>query len=329
MAASTTGLTDRAIKGVFYNRLTAALTGGWWNKLFMFNELSDQDAEEYRFLGMVPAPREWLGELSKKTLPTYKIAIPNKTWEATLRFPTEDYKRDKTGQINARGGELGLSFARHITSLLVTRITNGTGSTDGLAYDGQFFLDTDHSSGSSGTQKNVLTNSEVSQLAVVSAAAPTQTEFANAVLNTIAYAQGILDDQGQPINEDASQWAVMVPTTYGGIANAALYNATTYGASGAVSSNPLMSARTATDGQLSLRLIVTPRITGSIFYLFRMDGVTKPFIFQQVETPTVEMLGIGSEYEIQNNEVMIRAKAIYNIGYGQWEHAFKATLSNA
>lgn len=326
---SSTGLTERAIKGAFYQRLNAAMTGGWWNRLFMWSELSDQDAEEYRFLGMVPAPREWKGELAKRTIPTYKINIPNRTWEASLRWTTEDYKRDKTGQIQARIGELGLSFTRHITSLLMTRITNGTGSTDGLAYDGQYFLDTDHSSGSSGTQKNVLTNSEVTQLAVVSAAAPTQTEFALAVLNSISYAQGILDDQGEPINEDANEWAVIVPTAYGGTANAALYNATLYGASGGVVSNPLLSARTPSNGTLSLRLIATPRISGNIFHLARLDGTTKPFIFQSVETPTIETLGIGSEYEIQNNEVLVRGKAIYNIGYGQWEHFYKCTLSDA
>lgn len=323
---SATGLTERAIKGDFYQALNAGMTGGWWNKLFMHNSLSDQDAEEYRFLGMVPAPREWKGELAKKTLQTFRISIPNKTWEVSLRFRSEDFARDKTGQIAQRASELGMSFQRHISSLLVDRITNGTGSTDGLAYDGQYFFDSDHSSGSSGTQLNLLTSTQVASLDPVAAAAPTQTEAATAVLNCIAYAQGILDDQGQPINEDASEWAVMCPVHYGGTFQAALYNATTIGASGAITSNMLASARDANDGALKLRLITTPRITGNIFYLFRLDGTTKPFIFQSVESPSIKVLGIGSEYETENNEVLIRAKAIYNIGYGQWEHAFKCTF---
>lgn len=321
------GLSERAIKGEFYRRLPVAMTTAWWNPLVAFASNSDQESEIFRMLGMTPMPREWTSERSQRGLPVFEIPIANKDWELTLRFNRWDWDNDKTGQIAVRVGEMPIRFAAHVSKLITTRLVNGTGATDGLAYDGQYFLDTDHVSGDSGTQKNVLTSSEVASLNVGTAAAPTQSEMALAILDSIAYAQGIKDDTGEPINEDANEWIVMGSTNLSGAMNAAVYNATLNTGTG-VEANPLMSARGPNDGALSIRVVTNSRLaTTDVFYLLRRDGSTRPFILSMAEQPKIEVIGPGSETTIMTKKVIVAGSAKYNVGYGQWEHAFKCTLS--
>jgi hypothetical protein len=101
--------------------------------------------------------------------------------------------------------------AKHPEVLLSTLITDGDTSTSGLAYDGQNFFsrrtrrrvghaeerpDRDRSPG--GRRDH--------------ATAPTATEWANTLLQTIGYMYGWVDDQGDPINGDARNFVVMVGT---------------------------------------------------------------------------------------------------------------------
>ena len=121
----------------------------------LFN--SDQESETYKWLGMVPMMREWIGDKQAKGFRDNGITVINKEFEATLEVLSKWLRRDKTGQLAVRIGELAQRANGHCANLLSTLITNGTGSTSVLCYDGQYFFDSDHSEGDSGTQKNLLT----------------------------------------------------------------------------------------------------------------------------------------------------------------------------
>ena len=167
-------LGTRDIIGTFYTRLAQYIGQSWIDRVSReFN--SDQESETYRWLGMSPAMREWIGGRQAKGFRTNGITITNKKYEATMDLPVEWIERDKTAQIMVRIAELAQRAGSHWGTLLSTLISNGTGETSGLCYDGQYFFDSDHSEGSSGTQKNLLTNSEVAKLDVTTTTAPTAT----------------------------------------------------------------------------------------------------------------------------------------------------------
>ena len=139
-------ITQRQIIGEFFMRLEQAIGASWVGAISNYFP-SDQAIEEYAWLGMPPAMREWIGGRDAKGLPEYDFTIRNKHYEATLDFLLRDLRRDKTGQIMVRIAELAQRSGAHWASLLSTLILAGA-STD--CYDGQYFFDDDHSEGSSG-----------------------------------------------------------------------------------------------------------------------------------------------------------------------------------
>lgn len=315
------GLSSRAIIGTFYEVLEEIKDSGWSNLLAMFMN-SDQESETYKWLGFAPTPREWKGERQAKGLRTQGMSITNILWEITLAIATTDLRRDKTGQINVRLGEAAERFQQHKESKLTTLIIDGDGTASGLAYDGQQFFDTDHSEGDSGTQKNLLTNSEVPALNVDSATAPTQDEMANAILGVIAHILSLKDDQGEPANGAARKFLVMVPAVLWPVAFAATTKNMLSAAAGTVKPSILDG------GGFTVDAVMNPRLTWTDnFAVFRTDGRAKPFIYQEEYAPQAEFLGEGSEHEVLNNEQLLCLDASYNLGFGMWQHAAKATLS--
>lgn len=315
------GITSRSVIGRFYEMLEGSFDNSWVSRIGMYFN-SDQSSETYKWLGMSPAMREWIGGRNAKGLRENGLTIANKTFESTLEIGVDDLRRDKTGQLNVRIGELADRTATHWESLLSTLILNGTGSTSGLCYDGQYFFDTDHSEGSSGSQNNAITASQVSALNVGTATEPTAAEMATALLGCLGYMLGYKDDQGEPIHGQARQFVVMTPVGLWGPAVTAVTQAALIGSAGAVSPNPLSG----TGFQLSV--VCNPRLTWTTdFAIFRTDGRTKPFILQEEEGVTVSALAEGSEEEFKNNRHLYGVKAIRNVGYGMWHHALKATLS--
>jgi len=318
-------LSSRAIIGKFYKRLKAAYDAGWAQKLLM-RFSSDQASETYNWLGQVPAMRAWGTGRLVKELRSAGITIPNVVYESTLNISVDDMRRDKTGQINVRINELAARAAQHPESLLATLIGNGTGSTSGLAYDGQYFFDDDHTEGDSGTQKNLLTSSEVSQLNVATATAPTPAEMSAAILGVIGHMLTFKDDQGEPLNGDARQFLVMTahPQIYAP-AMAACTQMQLQAGSGAVQPNVLLSAGFSVGCVLNAHL--TPSSYTDDFWVFRTDGDVRPFILQEEQPVRIDALAEGSELEVNERRHQYGVTAIHGAGYGMWQHAAKATLS--
>ncbi|HUW35622.1 MAG TPA: Mu-like prophage major head subunit gpT family protein, partial [Planctomycetota bacterium] len=200
-------LGSRAIIGKFYHRLEQE-EGKLYIPRIGMRFSSDQESETYRWLGQVPQMREWFGGRNPKGLSHEGITIANRKFESTLEISVDDLRRDKTSQISLRIGELAIRTASHWLKLLNTLIEAGTSS---LCYDGHYFFDTAHAEGSSGTQLNALAAGQVPKLDVTTATAPTPDEMASAILGVIGYMLGYKDDQGEPMNELAREFIVMVP----------------------------------------------------------------------------------------------------------------------
>ena len=315
------GLGSRAIIGRFYNELEAFMGSAWTDLISMeFN--SDQESETYKWLGMSPAMREWLGGRHAHGFRENGVTITNKTFEATLEVLVDEIRRDKTGQVNIRISELARRAAEHWASLLSTLITNGGGDTNGPCYDGQYFFDDDHSEGSSGTQKNLLTSTEVASLDVTTTTAPTPVEAAKAILGVIAYMMNYKDDQGEPMNANANSFIVMTSAVLWPYLAPAIYNPTVNSGE----SNPAASIMA--NAGMKIGVALNPRLTyTNAFVVFRTDAKTKPFIRQNEEGIQISALAEGSDEEFNNNRHLYGVKAVRNVGYGYWQQAAHATFA--
>lgn len=310
-------LSSRAVIGMFYERLNANPGSNWIDPISMLIN-SDQESETYAWLGQVPQMRQWIGGRQPKSLREIELTIRNVHYEASLDILVRWLRRDKSGQVQIRINELADRTNSHWASLLSTLIINGEST---VCYDGQYFFDTDHSEGASGSQSNDL-SIDISTLGAVlhgaSAAAPSAEELQQVVLQCITAIQGFKDDQGEPMNEGASSFLVMVPTTLAMMAtNALLVPMLASGQSNVVQNM----------GGLNLSIATNPRLTWTDkLAVFRTDGATKPFIRQQETEVQVKAKAEGSEYEFDNDAHQYGVDAWRNVGYGYWQHACLATM---
>lgn len=310
MGAAT--LSSRAIIGEFYNMLEQNTGAAWVPGVSaMFD--SNQESETYAWLGMAPAMREWVGGRQSKGFRENGITIVNKKFEATLEVLLDEIRRDKTGQVMLRVRELATRTNAHWAKLLSTLIIAGESA---VCYDGQFFFDTDHNEGDSGAQSNDIT------FDAATPAAPTAAEAESAVLKAVEAMMAFKDDQGEPMNEEANQFLVMVPVPFMSAFAAALKNPVIVDANGS-RTNTIVNV-----GGFNFELAVNPRLPWTTkFALYRTDGQTKPFIRQEEEGVTVSAVAEGSELEFNEDMHRYGVKAIRNVGYGYWQHAVLTTLT--
>jgi phage major head subunit gpT-like protein len=316
-------ITSVGVIGSLYKAIEA-LTGSSWVDKVALTVNSNQETEEYGWLGATPALREWAGSRQAKALAEQGFTLKNKPYEATVDILTKWIRRDKTAQIMARIAQLAARYDEHWAKELSTLITNGTGSTSMLAYDKQYFFDSDHSEGASGSQYNLLTTSQVTCLNVGTATAPTDYEMVQCILGVIGYMQGLKDDQGEPINANASEFLVMCGSPM-------IWSA----AQGAVLKNVVNTGTGTIDNQIKaqdnfkISCVFNPRLSAMTtqFVVFRTDSTVKPLVKQVEYGPKFTKKAEGSDYEHDNDAWQFGVQCSGAVGYGIWQMAAHATLS--
>lgn len=316
MSASALG--SRAIIGAFYEKLEAASGQSWINKVSMpFS--SDQESETYKWLGQVPVMREWVGGRNAKAFRANGLTITNKTFEATLLVTMDEIRRDKTGQVMVRIGELADRVVTHEASLLSTLILNGGGSTSGLCYDGQFFFDSDHTEGENTASQSNLVTVDISDLGTGgTSTAPTAATMSAGIMKTIAAMLGFLDEQSEPMNEMAKSFVVMVPPSLMASAMGAVVL-------------PMLEAGVSNlipASGFNIDVQVNPRLASwtDKYAVFRSDGQVKPFITQSEVPLDIAAQAEGSAEEFNNRRHLYGVSKVGNVGYGMWQHAALATM---
>lgn len=313
-------LSSRAIMGMYFARLETNPGLPWVNAVSnMF--MSDQVSESYAFLGQSPSMREWIGGRQAKGLRTNDpVIIANRHFEATLEVAVRDARRDKTPQIRARIEDLADRAVSHWASLLSTLILNGAST---VCYDGQYFFDTDHTEGDSGTQSNAIT---VDISAIPGAgtdntpAAPNLTQMQWAMLSAITQILGFKDDRGEPMNENARSFTVLVPTNLYLAAQAAVSTLNTMAL--AQNFNPAVLPSMQIDVQMNPRLSAwTDKFT-----VFRNDSPIKALIRQSETDVELKAKAEGSEYEFDNDAWQFGVDSWRNVGYGYWQRACQVQM---
>lgn len=311
MAATTLG--SRAIIGRFYQALEQDAGVGWVDPISMLFQ-SDQASETYAWLGQSPAMREWIGGRNAKGFRENGITIANKKYEATLEIPLDWMRRDKTGQIQVRIDEMAQRANAHWAKLLTALIEAGESAN---GYDGQYFFDTDHSEGDSGSQSNDIS------VDITTATAPTAAEMETAILAATQKIMGFKDDQGEPMNEAARRFVVMVPTPFMAASAAALNNPIITTSAGAAATNTLVNL-----GGFTYQLAINPRLSWTTkFALFRADGGASAIIRQEEEPLQISALAENSEEEFKHDRHLYGIKSMRNCGYGYWQKACLVTFT--
>ena len=314
-------ITSRAIRGMLQRALTVNTGPAWIDAVSNFFD-SDQASEQYGWLTNTPAMREWIAGRNAKGFTENDLTIDNKHYEATLHVLLRDLRRDKIKALQIRINEMGRRAGTHWASLLSTLILNGAPST---CYAGQYFFDKDHNEGDSGDQSNSITV-DISAHPVATAgttALPSVAEFQFAIAKAIEAIVGFVDDQGEPMNEDASQFLVMVPMDYMNVALQAVATP----AQVAETQSALQAIKQA----FGISAIANPRLSTLAdsyqFVVFRTDSYLKSFIRQQETAISYKQKAEGSDFEFDNDAHQYGIDVWRNVGYGYWQNACLVTMA--
>lgn len=302
-------ITTRGVRGMILHRLDTGPMA-WINDLAMRIQ-SDQALETYAWLGDAPGLREFIGGRQPAELRENGFVISNKDYEGSIAIKSKDMRRDKLGMINIRVNQLADRANDHPAKLLSKLIIDGESTP---CYDGQYYFDTDHQEDASGAQSNDLTSGATTP------AKPTADEFGDAIVGAIAAIYGFKDSKGEPMNQSATKFTVMVPTT---LMAPALKAVTALLGTGGVSAT-LPSLKQYFD----VTVVPNPRLTWTTkFATFRTDDAAKSFILQEESIPDVIALGEGTEYEQLHKEQLFGVDWTGNVGYGFWQNAALTTFS--
>ena len=283
--------------------------------LVFFHAESDKSQEQYAWLGAAPVMEEWKGDRKVTEIPAYDFTIKNKVYTSGVKILKDDHRRDKKGNIQQLIQEIPMGAARNPLILLADLVNNG--GTE-LCYDGQFFFDDDHSEHLSGSQDNNITT-DISALAVTNhgdVTTPSVEEFIGAVLKSIRTMLAFKNDQGQPMNQFASEFLLHVPIAYSDVAYAA------------VGLTTLDHGKNNILKRFKIEVLVDPLLTAAdTFFLYRTDGTGKPFIHQVEVDVVFDALAETSEQAVKSRHYEYYAEKIESIGYGKWQYAVKNQLS--
>jgi phage major head subunit gpT-like protein len=247
-----------------------------------------------------------------KSLAEYSMTLENKEYEGTLEVFRKDLRRDKTSQLMPKVQGLARRAAEHDEKLLSAIIDVCEAGTVSTSYDGQYFVDTDHSIGSSGTFDNDIT------YAAATGTSPTTTEASGAIMAAVQALYAAKDDQGEPVNQNLTDFLVMVPTSYWAVHQTAVTKENL--ASSA--DNPLVGSG------LSVRVVVNPRLTWTTKILvLATGGTTKPFLIQTEEAPVMEVIGEGSERAFMTGSHLYGVRKSGNVAYWDYTKACMVTYT--
>jgi phage major head subunit gpT-like protein len=313
MTLNLKGLGSRAVIGAFYKRLEETQAASWIPALASMYT-SNQESETYTFLGDSPKLMEWGGtgtdggNRTTESLKPYDFTIKNRKFSGGLEIDEDDFRRDKTGQILSRTNELAARAAQ-----LPQRIISDLLNSNGTAYDTKaFYHATDHV-----TANGDVVNNDLSYAAAIGTL-PTVQEMVDGLLTAIQGLLAFKDDAGEPRNEFATQFAVMVPVTLWSPLMGAIKN--DYSLLG--QSNTLRATQFAITPFMNARLTAQDKL-----FIFRTDSDVKPFVWQDEVPATMAVLAEGSDWHTTNDSRKFFVKRLCNGGYGRFDQTVRLTFS--
>lgn len=293
----------RDLTAKFDNRVAAATP---FYPTVCYDASSVRTSEKYGWIGNMPGMREWLGERQFSELRSANFVLENKHWESSLAIKKTDLADDNLGQYGPVLEQLGIEAAHHPDELWFSVLEQGEST---ACFDGQFFYDTDHVWGNSGSQSNDITST------VVSTSAPTVAEIKTAIRKMIRTMLAFKNDQGKLYNRPTvgrlNDLTLLVPLALRDLVYDALESELISNSSNVVVDRP--------------NIVSSPYLTSDVkLYLFKTGEAVKPFVFQRREPLTRMMKGID---DLETKDVKFMTEARYNVGYFAWWTSILCTLT--
>lgn len=304
--------------GTFYRELELREIS-WVDLISKFNPDSNNASETYPFIGGPASLRAWGDGRHAKGFLDKSITLANTKYEATIDIPRDWIRRDKTGQIEDRIGSLADGAGDHWAELIGALILAGQ---TGECYDGSKFFAANHSVGDSGTQRNLLTKTQVPGLTVATANRPTPEEAVAAILGVIGYMHAWKDWRGKPMNARARKFIVMCSPVLSMYLAPGILNEYISGGT----SNVLKKLESASG--YDIRLESNPDLTSAAaFEVFRVDARQKPFLHQEEEDIIFSQKAEGSDYAHDTDHHQYGILCQRGATYGEPGYAAHATLA--
>lgn len=315
-AESLSVLTERSARAEFGLRLDQAesesMLAGIVSPVFD----SNQDAESY-VSAVLPKPLTlWHGKRRTFEPVAFKFDVTNESYESSASIPDAQLRRDKHGALDRHMGGLATRVSQHWNKLWVPLLETGESAV--VTEDGQFYFDTNHSIGDSGTQSNDI-SIDISNLPSAEQGSTTDPSVGQAawvMRNMVAQIRGFKDYHGEPLNSGAMDFVCFVPEALGAVfetAAAALMLANNQ-------ANPI--------AMYNIRVVCSPRSTWTDkVAMFVADGMA--FIRQQEDGPNYSYLGPGTTYyELETKKHHFFGVDVTRaLAFGLWQKACLATLT--
>lgn len=305
-------LQSRAIRGFLFHELRAADDSGWPMACSGTVLPSDAPSETHVGIGAVPRMSKFEGERKAVRTSEQKQIVRNEDYEATLEVTADEVLFDHTTQVQKRISGLSQSYTEHWMDLLTDLLVAGEST---ACADTQFFFDTDHAQGKSGTQSNDLTSTVVSTTAVTAA------EAEKALLQSVKACLGFKDDQGRPKNSGIRAFDILLPLD--------LFFPFTAALNAPFIADGTVGPRTAVAqvlGGWQFRLHVEPRLTSGVkFYTLASTGTA--LIRQEAQALEITMQDENSTLYHQKRLMQFGIFTKRGVGYGDWSQAVLTTLT--
>lgn len=269
--------------------------------------------QNYGFLGRGAVMEERIDEDREQEVLSKSYSVADKIYAGKMVIERRTLEDDQYGLLKIRVGQLAQEPTRHWNQLAYEGIAAGFTS---LCYDGQYFFDTDHSEGSSGTQSNT-----------------SSTTLSDAGLQAAEAAMmGFVDDKSVPMD-------IVPDTLVVGPANAR--KAGDLLGSEVIVRNP--GDGTAGSGATAYtpynnyykgryRLVVNPYLRGAAAYnwaLLDTSKVVKPIVIQsRSDVPISTESDMLEQGAMMRERYQFRVRGRYARAYGLWQTAFGSSASS-
>jgi hypothetical protein len=322
--ADYSGLTSKAVSGLFYEAYDAAKWKTFHNLIAYLNADSVQDIEIYRNPVASGGMELFDGEIKLENGEILEYQLRNQEYGVAMELDKRQMQFDRTGSLRMTIADLANNAAQHPNILLSTMINNGDAAAS-IGQDGFVFFATNHLKVKSGTQSNKIT------FTAAVPSAPTSTELSTGVMKALMTLRKQKNESGYPTNMDANSFVFMYPDEWAEAAVSAV--GVDLLATGGTLQRNVVEALQREGVPNFERITILPRhnpmLNSAIKgYLFRTDGnIVRPFVWQERVPTTLEELLEGSESSVRRNKHVFAIKANRAAGYMQWRHAVQFTAT--
>lgn len=250
---------------------------------------------KFPIAGLFPRMRKWVGERIAHKLNRYAMEAEVETWEDTAKVDIDELEDDQIGSYTPYYEELGRQARLWPRDLVVEKLKAGTTS---LAFDGQFFFDTDHpvdpANAAAGVYSNLLSGggSALGEPGL------------DAALTAMSRIKGI-DGRSQRIRGTT----ILIPPQLELTAKKLLVGTTVVSGGAAIDN--------VSRGRVTYQVLEELEDEPTAWYLVASKGALKPLVWLLRQAPVIQSLNKADDPNVfHHNEALFGVKARGAATYG-------------